>query len=635
MRKYIYIIITLLLVSGAYGYADSLVYVFDWGNVTINETGIHGVTVTSSSINDTNETVWKHAAANNNCTGQVVVGIYLNGTWICEADDSGAGAADGVGYNSSTINTSSFTDIAGVLNINTPWWFSNFVRAGPVTNAQWCRYNSGTGNITCDVAPVSDSTCDSSTCDVTNTGTLDGYEGADLLNGNCSADLACDALLYESELNSIAELNTQIADATVLISGGTLTNTKWCVYDGTGVDCNVEPVTDTTIGNCSATDACPNVVYEGELTTGLESQDTCSEITDCVVGAITNESMNKTVYYGDIVACADTQILKMSGADWTCAADVSGGGGGSSLFLVNGLWIVPNSTAGGTQYLSIYNGNFTTINVTNLFVSGTTYSDVTGDLTGNADTATNLAADPADCGANEFANAIGTSGALSCSAIGDADIPNDITIDLASSATALAANGANCAAGSYPLGVDDSGAVEDCTDATTEINSAIGTHAATKHGNTTTEIQGVAVGGDCSGTVGSIAVTDDSHNHVYSNIDAFTEANLYTILSDVSQFWENGDSVTGCVGANEAYGAGWNSDTACPEKDDVYDAFGATPGGELGGTWASPTVDDTALDDQYVDVDGDTMTGNLNMSGNGINTASCYNLTNGFFICEK
>jgi len=36
-------------------------------------------------------------------------------------------------------------------------------------------------------------------------------------------------------------------------------------------------------------------------------------------------------------------------------------------------------------------------------------------------------------------------------------------------------------------------------------------------------------------------IVDDSHNHVYSNIDAFTEANLYTLLSDVSQFYEPGD----------------------------------------------------------------------------------------------
>lgn len=47
----------------------------------------------------------------------------------------------------------------------------------------------------------------------------------------------------------------------------------------------------------------------------------------------------------------------------------------------------------------------------------------------------------------------------------------------AGTATALAANGANCAAGEYPLGVNASGASESCTDATTEIDSAITTHA--------------------------------------------------------------------------------------------------------------------------------------------------------------
>lgn len=39
----------------------------------------------------------------------------------------------------------------------------------------------------------------------------------------------------------------------------------------------------------------------------------------------------------------------------------------------------------------------------------------------------------------------------------------------ATTATALAANGGNCAAGEYPLGVSASGASESCTDATTEI----------------------------------------------------------------------------------------------------------------------------------------------------------------------
>lgn len=52
----------------------------------------------------------------------------------------------------------------------------------------------------------------------------------------------------------------------------------------------------------------------------------------------------------------------------------------------------------------------------------------TGALTGNADTATALAADPTDCSSNEFANAIAASGNLTCAAISDADVPDTITI---------------------------------------------------------------------------------------------------------------------------------------------------------------------------------------------------------------
>ena len=56
------------------------------------------------------------------------------------------------------------------------------------------------------------------------------------------------------------------------------------------------------------------------------------------------------------------------------------------------------------------------------------------------------------------------------------DITGDLTGN-ATTATALAANGGNCSAGSYPLGVDASGAIEDCTDASTEIDSIVSTHA--------------------------------------------------------------------------------------------------------------------------------------------------------------
>ncbi|CAB1065552.1 hypothetical protein D1BOALGB6SA_10349 [Olavius sp. associated proteobacterium Delta 1] len=48
--------------------------------------------------------------------------------------------------------------------------------------------------------------------------------------------------------------------------------------------------------------------------------------------------------------------------------------------------------------------------------------------------------------------------------------------------------------------------------------------------------------GDVSGPYSATEVADDSHDHVYSNIDAFTEANLYSIISDVTEFVETGDT---------------------------------------------------------------------------------------------
>jgi len=63
-----------------------------------------------------------------------------------------------------------------------------------------------------------------------------------------------------------------------------------------------------------------------------------------------------------------------------------------------------------------------------------------------------------------------------------ADVDTDTTCDAGTcsitntgTAAVLAANGANCAAGEYALGVDAAGAVESCTDAGTEIATAIAT----------------------------------------------------------------------------------------------------------------------------------------------------------------
>ena len=66
-----------------------------------------------------------------------------------------------------------------------------------------------------------------------------------LFNGNTSDAFI---LVADEGTLSVADsvlFNGNTSDAFIL-SGGTLTNGKWCVYDGTGIDCNVEPVSDTT-----------------------------------------------------------------------------------------------------------------------------------------------------------------------------------------------------------------------------------------------------------------------------------------------------------------------------------------------------------------------------------------------------
>lgn len=72
-------------------------------------------------------------------------------------------------------------------------------------------------------------------------------------------------------------------------------------------------------------------------------------------------------------------------------------------------------------------------------------------------TAAALEADPADCSANQFANAIAADGDLTCAAIVDADVPDTITIDLAAEASALAANPTDCSANQYATAIAASG----------------------------------------------------------------------------------------------------------------------------------------------------------------------------------
>ena len=135
--------------------------------------------------------------------------------------------------------------------------------------------------------------------------------------------------------------------------------------------------------------------------------------------------------------------------DPTWTIDVSGTGDVESVGdCATGACL--DGTSDGGTYIKLYDGdsNYTQISASN------TASDVvitlpatTGTLvltTGNVATATALAGDPADCGANTWANAINASGTLSCAAVTYAGITATTSVnwdDVVSDETGSSANG--------------------------------------------------------------------------------------------------------------------------------------------------------------------------------------------------
>jgi hypothetical protein len=139
----------------------------------------------------------------------------------------------------------------------------------------------------------------------------------------------------------------------------------------------------------------------------------------------------------DGATCNNGEILKKTGANnWDCAADETGAGGSGDVTDVGdcaGGACLDGTSDGGT-YIKFYDaqgaGQLITGDLTAARVW--TLPDATGTValtTSNVATATALAANPTDCAANQFANTIAASGNLTCAAIGDADVPNTITID--------------------------------------------------------------------------------------------------------------------------------------------------------------------------------------------------------------
>jgi excisionase family DNA binding protein len=217
--------------------------------------------------------------------------------------------------------------------------------------------------------------------------------------------------------------------------------------------------------------------FTGNVTGNLSGNvtgDVVGNVTGNVTGNLTGNASTATALAANPTDCAANQFATTIAAsgNLTCAAitdaDVSDTltssnfvGSGSSTNAVDlataevaGTLRAYNLQAAAadlgaadvTVNLSNNNGAFNT----NLVLDGSvTAGSFIGALIGNASTATALAANPTDCSSNQFATAVDTGGNLSCAALTDADVPNSITIDLATAATALASNPSDCSANQF------------------------------------------------------------------------------------------------------------------------------------------------------------------------------------------
>ena len=207
---------------------------------------------------------------------------------------------------------------------------------------QTLSYNTTTdvitieGGNTIDISEVdttiADTTCDSRSCAVANTGTLDGYEASALLDNTDAQDLS-------------------LSTNTLSLSGDATTVDLSGYLDNTDTQLTEEQVEDFVGGMLGGTETRISVTY-----------DDANNAFDFVVDDMLDNTDSQDLSYN-----TTTNVLSISGGD--------------SVTLEEGGGITASDDVDWTGYH--------TFSDTARFY-GRIYSDVTGDLTGNADTVTTI-----------------------------------------------------------------------------------------------------------------------------------------------------------------------------------------------------------------------------------------------------
>jgi hypothetical protein len=328
-----------------------------------------------------------------------------------------------------------------------------------------------------------------------NTSTLTLGAGASSLSGSSSGTNTGDQTSVTGNAGTVTFADAA-ADTTTFVALGTNATGSLAPATDAGLtyNANTNALTATTfIGalNGNADTVTTNANLTGIVTSvGNTTAITLTSATNGLTG--TSSGSGLAAYSGSLSllqGCADGQLLKWVEATdtWDCSSDVAGGGGGATTQLDNLSAVAINTSlisdtdntdalgSAAIGWSDLFLGSGAVINFNNgdialthsadtltftggLVALGTATAtggltgDVTGNLTGNvtgnvsgssgsttgnAATATALAANPTDCGANTFATTIAANGNLTCASITDADVPNSITVDLATLASAV------------------------------------------------------------------------------------------------------------------------------------------------------------------------------------------------------